>query len=95
MIWVAICHRYKIYDPQGNPSTGIARKLAYDDYEPSHREVRQRLGLRDMCLTCGRPYRKKTTRRPRTEIQSWWARLSAQDREAILLEAYNARKGKL
>lgn len=89
LTWTAICQRLNILNPSGEAATGIAYKIAYREYEPSHREVRARLGLRDVCMTCLRPYRRKGPPRVRTEIQDWWLRLSATERAAILENAYS------
>jgi hypothetical protein len=61
-LWRVICEKFNLHNPDGSPATGLASKIAYNDFEPG-REVRLRIGLRDQCTKCRRPFRKPSTKR--------------------------------
>jgi hypothetical protein len=63
-----VCETLGWFNPSGKPSTGLVYKIAYvPDYEPG-REVRQRLGMRDQCSKCRRPFHKPKPPRPKRQL---------------------------
>ena len=87
-IWEKICRDKKIYTPTGNPDTGLAYKIAFEGYEPSHRETRGRLGLRDICTACYRIFRKKREATNPSEASLWWDRLSTKKKSDKIEKMY-------
>jgi hypothetical protein len=74
----------------GRPDTGMAYKIAYDGHEPAGREVRLRLGLRDICTKCHRGFRKRMVRKM-TPARAWWETLETSKREKIIQSLYLLR----
>jgi len=87
LLWREICVRLKIFNLDESPATGLAEKIGYyEGYEPG-REVRSRLGLRDQCSTCRRPFRKAGKVRPPiiiSEARRAFNQLSRARQEEIL-----------
>jgi hypothetical protein len=90
MLWREICIRLNIYKADGTtPDTGLASKIAYQGVEPATKRVRDRLGMRGICLTCRRPFRKPGKVRAKvlkSEPSSWWGALQEEERERIMRE---------
>jgi hypothetical protein len=92
VLWRVICEKFGIWKADGEPDTGMAYKIAYDDHEPEDRDVRTRLGLNDMCVKCQRAFRKPGAKgAERADWQTWWARLRPRERETIIRYHYSHR----
>jgi len=88
--WRNVCVKLGIMKSDGRPDTGMAYKIAYDGHEPADREVRVRLGLRDICSKCHRGFRKRTVRKM-TPARAWWNGLSNAKQEKIIQSLYQLR----
>lgn len=95
-----ICELYGWFNTNGKPSTGLVFKLAYGvdgkPYEPG-REVRKRLGLRDICPACHRPFHKPNPNRVRpvlTEARKVFMKLP-RSRQDELIEWALRQNGEL
>lgn len=97
-IWTKICIDNNLYTPptllkpNGEPDTGLAYKIAFEGYEPSHRETRDRLGLRDICVKCYRAFRKKGTPRIVSEARLWWDGLNTKQKSDNIENMYQIEK---
>lgn len=85
--WRLVCVivRPQIIKVNGDPDTGLASRIAYDNYEPGL-DIQRRLGLREICTRCHRPFRKKVVREKvvPSKGRAWWNSLSFEKQEAIL-----------
>ncbi|RPJ29169.1 MAG: hypothetical protein EHM33_02005 [Chloroflexi bacterium] len=89
--WMVVCEKLNIRTEDGRLDPGLAFKIGYQDYEPSDRGVRQRLGLRDMCTRCKRVFRavKVTTpQRALSPARAWWNGLARGQREELIEKTY-------
>jgi len=82
-LWRTVCLTCNILTEKGEPDTGLAYKIAYDEYEPGH-AVRLRLGMSDICTECHRPKRKPSVRAKTKHVQPWqrwWWKLTPMQRD--------------
>lgn len=88
--WKDVCVRLKILKEDGRPDTGLAYKIAYEGYEPTGRELRHRLGLRDICKSCRRPFRVPSVKpRPaKSQARVWFNGLKREERDQVLEWAF-------
>lgn len=98
MIWRKVCLKIKppILTAEGKPDTGLAYKIAYQGLEPEGRDLRKRLGLRDICTNCKRPYRKIGAKKPaakKTDARLWFERLPIDRKEQMIMELYERYGG--
>ena len=80
----------RILKQNGDPDTGLAYKIAYEEYEPSGREVRHRCSLKDMCTKCKRVFRipSQAKKRTKSPALAWWDGLKREDREKVIELSY-------
>lgn len=94
MIWEDVCRDpgVQIFKEDGSPDTGLAYKIGFEDYEPSRRSVRARLGLRDFCNACKRAFRPSSSRGGALpDWLSWWKHLSKEIRDEIIRDQYERK----
>lgn len=87
--WKRICLSLSILDANDQPDTGEAYHI-YSGREPGE-EVRARLGLKKICVKCGRPIRLSKTPREKPndpEHILWWKSIGRERREAIIRSYY-------
>jgi len=85
-----VCERLNIRKEDGRTDEGLAYKIGYNDYEPSSREVRKRLGLRDVCSKCKRAFRviKPAVVHTPSPALAWWKKLKREEREKVINASY-------
>lgn len=91
--WDEASKKVGILKEDGSPDPGLAYKIAMEGYEPVKQETRDRLGLKKICLSCGRAIRH--IRKTVSELppwREWWIHLSREDRERWIEKNY--REGK-
>lgn len=100
--WREICEPGRvtpngILKDDGMADTGLALKIAYNNHEPERRDVRARLGLKDICTTCRRPYRQKTVKAVVTpsRARTWFQSLPREKQEEALQFLYEQFEGVL
>lgn len=85
--WRVVCLKVKppILLESGEPDTGLAYQIAYNGKEPEDRHIRERLGLKDICAKCLRPYRKPAGKaNKRSPAREWFINLSREKQENLL-----------
>lgn len=90
--WRVVCETLNIRTDQGKLDTGAAYKIAYQEYEPSGREMRLRFGLRDKCSKCGRTFRAPKppqVARALSPARLWWNRMKGEEREKLIELSYS------
>ncbi len=90
-LWRVVCETLNIRKVDGSYDHGMAFKIGYEEYEPSGREVRHRLGLRDICTKCRRAFRTPRVpmaRQTLSPARMWFNRLKREDQEKILEFSY-------
>ena len=89
--WVVVCEKLNIRTAEGNLDPGLAYKIGYQEYEPSDREIRKRLGLNDICTKCRRVFRATRppeAKKPMSPARAWWNGLKSGDREKLIELSY-------
>jgi hypothetical protein len=56
--WLETAKRHHITDPNGNPSKGLAYRIAVDEYEPKGHETLTRIGMPCPCDECKKAKRQ-------------------------------------
>lgn len=86
MSWKNTCVTLNILKDNGSPDTGLAYKIGYNNFEPSGRPVRHRLGLRDICTKCRRAFRVPKVSAPQVKSAAriWWDSLKASERDKLI-----------
>ena len=91
--WEAIAQTEGVLKEDGSPDPGLAYRIAYNDYEPKGKDVRERLGLKKLCLTCMRGFRKIASgARPLSPWLVWWRRLGKEERDRRIKSQYEQEK---
>lgn len=94
-LWRVVCMKVKpnIVKENGDPDTGLAYQIAYNEYEPS-REIQKRLGMRETCKTCHRPFRKPSVREKvaPSKWRVWWNSLGYERQDKILARLYKIQE---
>lgn len=91
--WIEIAQAEKILKESGEPDPGLASLIAYKNYEPKGQELRDRLGLRKMCIECMRGFRKIASgARSLSPWRLWWRRLKPAERDRAIREHYEKEK---
>lgn len=91
--WEAIARAEGVVKRDGSPNTGLASRIAYDGYEPQGQELRDRLGLRRICLACMRGFRKiSSSARSLSPWLLWWRRLEPGERDRRIKSQYEREK---
>lgn len=85
--WRVVC--LKVDPPilleSGEPDTGLAYQIAYNGKEPEDRRIRERLGLKDICAKCLRPYRKPArVAKKRSPAREWFMKLKSDRKEKMI-----------
>lgn len=90
--WERTSIKLGILKENGDPDPGLAYKIA-EGYEPKGPAVRARLGLKALCLTCMRGFRKqgRAAAQALTPWASWWKSLSPKDKEQKIRAAWKGR----
>lgn len=87
--WDKICLELGILKDTGLPDTGLAYRIAFDDYEPKGPDLRDRLGLRKICLACLRGFRQVSSSvRELSPWRLWWRKLDPSDRDRRIRSEY-------
>lgn len=87
--WEEASRKVGILKKDGSPDPGLAYRIALEGYEPKGQELRDRLGLKKMCVSCMRAFRK--TSKKVSELppwRYWWNRLKPQERERWIKKNY-------
>lgn len=89
-VWRVVCETLNVRTEDGRVDPGLAFRIAYDEYEPSDRAVRQRLGLKDICTKCMRSFRspRASAIRSKSPARAWWEKLKREDREQVIEISY-------
>jgi hypothetical protein len=92
--WEEIARRLKILKTDGSPDPGLAYKIGVEGYEPKGEEIRNRLGLKHICMTCLRAIRKSSAARrgAGSPWLSWWKKLRPADREERIRRQYEKER---
>lgn len=91
--WEEICRAFGILKENGEPDTGLAHRIAYDEYEPKKQETRDRLGLKKICLSCGRGFRRAVSGMASlSPWRVWWRRLPPQERDRRIREDWEKER---
>jgi hypothetical protein len=87
--WESISIEEGIIKENGSPDPGLAYRIAHG-YEPKGRELRSRLGLRDVCMSCLRGFRKKSSEIARAlpAWASWWKSLPKDEKDRRIRDQY-------
>jgi hypothetical protein len=94
--WETVCRELRIFKRDGSPDTGLAYRIALDNYEPKGAEVRERLGLKKICLACMRGIRNISSG-SKGSLPPWlifWRRLPKGEREEWIREYYKKKESK-
>lgn len=89
--WRVVCEELDIRTEEGKLDTGLAYKIGYQEYEPSNRPMRKRLGLRDICSRCKRTFRvpkSKQILHTLSPARLWWNRIKREEREKLIELSY-------
>lgn len=88
--WRAVCEKLNIRTQDGRIDPGLAYRIGYQDYEPSDRALRGRLGLKDICSKCKRTFRavRSPVIRTKSPARAWWEKLNREDREKLIELSY-------
>src|SRR5690349_14507511 len=80
--WEKASRAVGILKEDGSPDHGLAYRIANEVYEPKGQDVRDRLGLKKICLSCGRAIRSiSKTVSALPPWRYWWNHLKPQERE--------------
>lgn len=91
--WEAIARAEGVVKEDGSPNPGLASRIAFDNYEPTGQELRDRLGLRKICLACMRGFRKvSSSARSLSPWLLWWRRLEPGERDRRIKSQYDNEK---
>src|SRR5688500_17577813 len=89
LTWAEAGKRVGVVKEDGSPTPGHAYKIAVEGNEPASQELRDRLGLKKMCLACMRGFRNvKSRARSLSPWRLWWRRLSPAERDRRIREDY-------
>lgn len=93
MTYTEISLKLGILTPEGKPNPGLVYKIGFEKYEPAGKEIRARLGLKDICISCLRSFRKPRAAAARSPEPwlSWWRRLSKRERDDRIRNQYEER----
>jgi hypothetical protein len=87
--WEDIAREVNILKEDGSPDPGLAYLIGFKGYEPKRPEVRARLGLKELCLSCMRAFRNRSgSSRSRSQWRAWWSRLSPDERDRKIRSEY-------
>lgn len=87
--WEKICLQLGILKDNGEPDTGLAYQIGINQKEPKGEEVRDRLGLRKVCLACMRGFRRvSASARSLSPWRLWWNRLKPAERDSRIKSEY-------
>jgi hypothetical protein len=89
--WRVVCEELNIRTENGNLDTGLAFKIGYQEYDPSDRALRHRLGLRDLCSKCKRVFRAVKLLAPKPALSAarvWFNGLKREEQEKVLELSY-------
>lgn len=87
--WEKASSETGIIKSDGSPDPGLAYRIALEEYEPKSQEVRDRLGLKKLCLSCMRAFRKTSKKiSALPPWRYWWNRLKPGERERWIKKNY-------
>ena len=88
--WEEAARKERVFKKDNiSPDPGLAYRIACDGYEPKGQELRDRLGLRKICLACMRGFRKISSRaKALSPWRLWWRRLKPGEREKRIKSQY-------
>lgn len=91
--WEKAAEKVGILKEDGSPDPGLAYKIAVEQYEPKGQELRDRLGLKKICLSCMRVFRrvsKQVSDLP--PWREWWNHLKPGERDEWIRKNYTEGK---
>lgn len=98
--WKRVCELLEIRKANGEVDTGLASLIGYSDYEPKSDNVRDRLGLPRVCVTCHRPFEQAQRSHHRAgkqhyadDFMEWWYNiLGTDDRKKFIQKLFTSEK---
>lgn len=91
LTWEGAAREAGILKENGEPDPGLAYRIALQGYEPKKISTRERLGLKKICFTCLRGFRK-VSRAALSPWVRWWRGLPKQERDRRIRSQYEKEK---